>query len=122
VIVAVPAATAVTTPVVPSTVAIEVLPDVHVPPTVVLDSVAVEPAQATAVPEIAAGAVTTVTVAVRVQPVLVTVYVSAEVPADTPDTIPFTEPTVATDVVPLAHVHVLPTEVSVVAVPIQAIW
>src|ERR1043165_427358 len=118
--VAVPAATAVTTPVEASIVAIDVLPDVHVPPVVVLASAAVEPAHATAVPVIEPSAVTTVTFAVRIQPVFA-VKVIVAAPAAEPVTTPLEEPTAATDALLLVHAPVLPTEVSVVVVPTHAV-
>jgi hypothetical protein len=66
---AVPGLTPVTRPVVIPTVAIPVLPLLHVPPVVALLSVVVCPTQTTGLPELVASAAFTVSTAVRVQPV-----------------------------------------------------
>ena len=67
-ILAVPAATPVTTPLELFMVATNVVPLVHTPPEVASESVAVKPMQGAAIPAIAAGVGTTVTVFVVVQP------------------------------------------------------
>jgi len=66
---AVPGLTPVITPVVIPTVAIPVLPLLHVPPIVALLKVVVCPTQTTGLPELVASAAFTVTTAVRAQPV-----------------------------------------------------
>ena len=120
--VAVPAATPVTTPVEAFTVAIPVLPDVHVPPLVPFDvNVVVPPAQIACVPLSvpALDAAVTVTVRVSVEaahpPAAAIVYVIVAVPAATPVTTPVELFTVAIDVVPDVHAPpVLPSVVNVV--------
>ena len=115
VILAVPALTPETTPVPDPTVAIPTLPLVHVPPAGVELSVVVAPAQITAVPVMAVGAVLTVTVWDAVQ--LPIVYEMTAVPALTPKTTPVPDPTVATPVLALTHVPPAGVELSVVVVP-----
>jgi hypothetical protein len=122
VIVAVPAATPVTTPVEAFTVAIPVLPDVHVPPLVPFDvNVVVPPEQIACVPLSvpALDAAVTVTVRVAVEaahpPAAAIVYVIVAVPAATPVTTPVELFTVAIDVLPDVHEPpVLPSVVNVV--------
>ncbi len=64
-----PAATPVTTPVPEPTVAIDVLPLLHVPPPVASERVVVLPTQTVGVPVIADGNAETVTTSVAKQPV-----------------------------------------------------
>lgn len=100
----VPAATPVTTPVPEPAVAIAVLPLLQVPPGVALLTVTAPPeAQIGVMPEIAAGAGSTVTVRMVLQPELM-VYVIVVVPANTPLTIPEVRPIVAMDVEALVQV------------------
>ena len=100
-IVAVPADTPVTVPVIEFTVATDAFDVVHTPPEVVLVKIVLEPIHAFVVPPIAASvgnAVTfTVACAFDVQPFVVTVYVIVALPADTPVTTPLAS-TVATAV------------------------
>jgi hypothetical protein len=103
-IVAVPLATVVTSPVVPSTVATAVLELLHEPPVVALDRLVVPPIHTLAVPVIAAGAVLTVTSAEALQPVPAVVNDIIVVPLATPFTMPLVRPTVATLVLLLLHV------------------
>ena len=121
-IVAVPAATPVTTPVEALTVAMPVLPDVHVPPLVPFDvKVVVPPTQTACVPlkVPALDAAVTVTVRVAVEaghpPAAAIVYVIVAVPAATPVTTPVELFTVAIAVLLDDHVPpLLPSVVSVV--------
>lgn len=69
VIIALPAVTPVTTPKLASTVAIDVLPLVHVPPVVALARVVVNPSHTCKPPVITAGSGFTVATSVRIQPV-----------------------------------------------------
>ena len=120
--VAVPAATPVTTPVEALTEAMPVLPDVHVPPLVPFDvKVVVPPTQTACVPlkVPALDAAVTVTVRVAVEaghpPAAAIVYVIVAVPAATPVTTPVELFTVATAVLLDDHVPpLLPSVVSVV--------
>ena len=93
--VAVPAATPVTTPVEEPTVATEVLVLNHVPPGTISLRVIVLPVATAELPVIGAtGSTVKVTVAMAVP----TIYVIVAVPADTPVTTPVDEPIVATAV------------------------
>ena len=116
------------TPVEPSIVAIEVLPDVQVPPdTVETNVVVLVPplVQIACVPlkVPAVGAAVTVTslvaVALAQPPVPTTVYVIVDVPADKPATKPEALLTVAADVVPELQVPPVPVVVNVVVVAEQ---
>ena len=107
----------VTIPVEEPTVAIPVLPLVHVPPLVASLKVVVKPAQTDAVPVIDDGNGFTVATIVVIQPVA-RVYVIVEVPDDTPVTMPVDEPIVAMPVLPLVHVPP-PASLSVVVKPAQ---
>ncbi len=100
--VALPANTPFTTPLVP-TVATDVLLLLHVPPAVVLPRVVALPAQTNKEPVIAAGKALTVKTELVEQPEG-DVYVIAEVPAATAPTTPEALPTVATEVFALVHV------------------
>jgi hypothetical protein len=93
VIIAVPAATPVTTPV-ELMVATPVLLLLHVPPGVISDKLVVRPTQTLSVPVIAAGFGLTVMITVAIQPTG-DVAVMVTVPAETPVTTPVDEPTVA---------------------------
>lgn len=114
---AVPAATPFTTPPL-VTVATDVLPELHVPPMMLLDKVVVAPVHTEVVPVMAAGDELTVTVVVTLQPVD-NLYVIADVPAVTPVTVPEEDPTVATVVVPDVHVPPVVVELKVVVAPVQ---
>src|SRR5438046_2920402 len=98
-----PAATPVTTPVPLTTVASAVLPLVQAPPPASLSVVAAL-THKLVMPVIADGSGLTVTVVYAGQPFELSVKVSNEVPAEIPDTTPVPATTVATPVVPLAHV------------------
>jgi len=87
----------------PVTVAILVLPLVHVPPDVVLLSEVVNPSHTKGVPVLAVGAGLTVTTVVAEQPVPA-VYVIVAVPPETPVTTPVPEATVAMPVLVVVHV------------------
>ena len=102
------------------TVATEVFELDQVPPEVVDESVVVVPTHATAVPDIAAGKGLTVSVVVRLQPVLI-VYVIIEVPVDSAVARPDEEPIVATEAVPLAHVPPAGVLDNDVALPSQTV-
>lgn len=103
VIVAVPADTPVTIPLVVGIVAIAVLLLLHVPPVVVLVRVVAAASQRLADPEMAAGVAATFTAIDRKQPGE-TVYVIFAAPVATPVTIPVPEPTVAIAELLLDHV------------------
>ena len=96
-------------------VALELL--LHVPPVVASASVVVEPTHTDAVPVIAAGSGFTVTIAFDWQPVVVSTYDMATVPALTPVTMPVAAPTVAVPVPPLTHVPLGDVLASVVVAP-----
>jgi len=129
----VPADTPVTEPFVVPTVAMSVAELVHVPPVVVLVHACELPTQMGVVPAMVCviGAVmVTVLVAVFTHPPTVTEYVMVAFPADTPVTVPFEAPTVATAVDELVHVPPLvvlvhvwdePTHIGVVPVIVCAI-
>ena len=102
VITADPVATPLTTPDVPSTVAIAVLLLVHEPEVGVADNVVAEVAQTVVVPEITGVTPNTVTVNVLLRPIAL--YVITAVPVATPVTIPDDEPTEATEALLLTHV------------------
>jgi len=107
VIIAVPADIPTISPVIDPANAIDGTELVHVPPPVVAVQVVVEPIQIGVVPLIvcAIGAETeTVFDAVFKHPPTVTLYVINEVPALTPETIPFEVPIVAIDISELVHV------------------
>jgi hypothetical protein len=114
----VPADTPVTTPVEASTET--ALPDVlYDPPLVAEDTVMVDPTHTVgADADNAAGKGFTVTVVVRRQPVG-RLYVTTEVPAIRPFTVPVAEPTVATAVLLLLQVPPGVTSDNVVVVPMQ---
>ena len=121
VIVAVPAATPVTTPVEASTVA-TALDDDQTPPVVALVNVVAEPAHTSVVPLIAAttGRALTVTACVTklVQPfAFVMVYVIVAVPAETPLTTPVEASTVAVAVFELVQTPPAGVLASVVVAP-----
>ena len=101
VIVALPSATPVTTPVIELTVATDASEDVQTPPAVVFVKIVLDPIHALVVPPIAASVgnafTFTVACAFEVHPFVVTVYVIVAVPADTPLTTPLAS-TVATAV------------------------
>lgn len=103
---ALPVATAVTTPVEEPMVATVVVLLLHVPPVAVLVSVAVPAGQSVVVPEMvpAVGRLFTITVAVAldVPQLLVTVYITDVLPVATPVITPVEE-TVTTDVLPLVQ-------------------
>src|ERR1700733_9623913 len=101
--VAVLAATPLTTPVEEPTVAVVRSLLLHVPPLVPLVKFVVEPTHTAAVPLIAAGTLLTVTAAVAIQPVD-NAYVMVAVLAATPVTTPVAEPTVAVVTSLLLHV------------------
>ena len=125
--VAVPAATPVTTPVEALTVAMPVLPDVHVPPLAPFDVNVVVPPEQTAcvplsVPALDAAVTVTVRVAVEAAhpPAAAIVYVIVVVPAATPVTTPVELFTVAIDVLPDVHAPpVSPSVVNVVVPDVQ---
>jgi hypothetical protein len=106
VIVVVPEATPLTTPVDEPAVATVVLPLTHVPAPEASLSVTVCPVQTDAGPDIAAGSAVTVSTRVVVQPVPVSVKVMVVVPMPTPVKAPVPEFIVATPVLPLIHVPV----------------
>jgi len=128
VIVAVPADTPVTTPVVAFTVAIAVFDELHVPPVCVELNVVVELTQMFCVPDNvpATGAAVTVTVRVAVAfehpPVPATVYVIVAVPAATPVTTPVVAFTVAIPVFDELHVPPVCVELNVVVELTQMFW
>jgi hypothetical protein len=111
----VPAATPETIPDEP-TVATEAALLLHVPPDVASLKDMTEPAHTEDEPEMAAGTVLTVTVAVAVQPDA-DVYVTIDVPVATPLTMPVALPIVATPMLLLLHAPPLVASVSVVAEP-----
>jgi hypothetical protein len=112
---AVPPDTPVISPVVTFAIATVVLLLLHVPPNIALLSVIVVPWHTVVVPVIGATGFT-VTVVVAIQPADV-VYTIAVVPADTPDTMPDDNPTVATPGVPELHVPPVGTSLRVVVLP-----
>jgi len=118
VILAVPAPTPVTIPVVRPTVAFAVLLLLQVPPVVVLASVVVCPTHTLGLPVLPASPAFTVTIAVRVQ-LLPTVYVMMEVPVAMGVTTPVEEPIVATEVVPELQVPPVVVDVRVLVFPIH---
>ena len=118
-IVAAPADTPVTRPDAELTKATPVLLLLHTPPLTELVSVVELPAQTVVVPPIDPGAVFTVNAVFVIQPNVGVVYVSKEVPAETPVTTPEVEPTVATPVLPLTHVPPVTEGVSVDVWPEQ---
>ena len=119
-IVVVPATTPVTTPVVPSTVAFDVLLRVQVPPPLGLARVVVDPSQTMEEPVIAPGVWLTVTTDVAGVPQPLE-YVISAVPPATPVTMPELEPTVATLVFDDVHAPKPPGLVSVVVRPEQTV-
>ena len=112
--VATPALTPVTTPLLLFTVAVPVDPLLHMPPPVVVVSVAVPPTHTAAAPLIAAGTAYTVTIFTDAQPAVV-VNVMGATPALMPVTTPVPAPTVAVPAAPLLHVP--DPAVSVVVAP-----
>ena len=121
-IVAKPGETPVTTPE-ELIVAIEVEPDVHVPPDVLFVSVAVEPVHILEVPpEIAATVGVELTVIVLYTRVPhATLYVINVVPAATPVTSPVSRPTVALATLLLLHVPPEAVLLSVVVEPVHTV-
>ena len=121
VMVAVPWAIPVTTPVVLPTVATDGVLLVHVPPIVVLVTVVVEPIHIGATPKIGAAGGTTVTISVtNVDPhVFVTIYEMTDVPVATPETIPLLL-TVATPVLALLQAPPVVTSANVVEPVVQS--
>jgi hypothetical protein len=125
--IAVPAATPVTTPVEALTEAMPVLPDVHVPPLAPFEvNVVVAPVQIACVPLSVPALDVAVTVTVRVAvetghpPAAAIVYVIVAVPAPTPVTTPVELFTVAIDVLLDDHVPpLLPSVVNVVVAEVQ---
>ena len=101
-----------------TTVAMVVLPLVHVPPVVPSVNEIVEPTQNGEDAEIADGVVLTVIIVVAVQPVP-REYVIIDVPDITPVTTPVPLTTVATVVVPLDQVPPVVPSVNVMVVPEQ---
>jgi hypothetical protein len=89
----------------------------HVPPPVALVRVLVPPTQYCNTPEIVAGIAPTDTIVVRLH-VVGNVYVISAVPVVMPVTTPLIEPTVATAVLPLAHVPPVVLD-SVIEAPTQ---
>jgi hypothetical protein len=125
VIVVVPAATPVTTPVEALIVAVAVLAVDHTPPVVVLESVVVAPSHTDVVPVIAATTgkllIVTVVVTALVHPFeFVYVYVIVAVPAVTPVTFPVIELTVATAAFDVVHTPPDVVLVKIVLDPIHA--
>jgi hypothetical protein len=122
-IVAVPADTPVTTPLV-LTVAIPEAPVLHVPPLTELLNVVVLPAQTVAMPVIApasgSGLTVTICVVTAVPQLFVTVYDIIAVPADMPVTTPLVL-TVAIPAVPVLQVPPLAELLSVVVLPAQTV-
>lgn len=116
--VAVPVAIPVTTPVLLSIVATEILLLLHTPPGVASVSVVVEPAQRDSVPDIPATGLMTVimVVATAVPQLPVTVYETVTEPAATPVIMPAV--TVATDVLLLLHAPPVIASVRVIVEPI----
>ena len=112
--VATPALTPVTTPLLLFTVAVPVAALLHVPPPVVVVSVAVPPTHTAAIPLIAAGTAYTVTIFTDAQPAVV-VNVMGATPANIPVTMALVAPTLAVVSAPLPHVP--DPAVSVVVVP-----
>ena len=115
--VAVPAATPVTIPVLP-TVAVAVFDELQLPPVVVLARVMVAPVHARPGPVMAAGIVYTVTTVVTDVPEIV--YMIVAVPADIPVTSP-PEVTVATAVLVLLHAPPVGVHDSVVVAPVHTV-
>lgn len=116
----VPAATPVTIPVEVVIVALAVLPELHVPPEGVLESVVAAPTHTVAVPAIAVGSAFTVTMRVSTHPVPV-VYVIVAVPALMPATAPSVAPTVAVVASLLLHVPPVVVLLKVVTEPSQTL-
>ena len=115
-----PAVAPVTTPVVDTTVAIEVLLQLHVPLPASLNVVD-KPAQTVVFPIIAFGKGLTVTVLVVIQPVP-SIYVMVVVPGDTLVTTPEPEGTmVATEVLLLLQVPPAVASLNVVIKPMQTL-
>ena len=94
-------------------VATDVVLLLHVPPVLRSVNTIVEPAHTGVEPDMADGNELTVTTVVAEQPVL-SAYVIIEVPADAPVTTPVPLTTVATEVVPLAHVPPVVRSVKVI--------
>jgi hypothetical protein len=115
VIVTIPEPAPVTMPVEDPTVATDVALLLHVPPNVASVKVVVALVQTVDAPPIVAGRAFTVTVLIAMQPAEV-VYVIIGLPAVTPVTTPFDEPTVANDVLPLLHA---PPDVPSVSVVVE---
>lgn len=93
---------------------------VHTPPVGDDDNVVVDPVHTESVPEIADGAVFTVTAFVAKQPVL-NVYVIVAVPAAIPDTTPEVELTLAVPEALLVHVPPVGDEDNVVVDPTHTV-
>ena len=119
--VVVPAATPVTTPVPPITVATDEVLLVQVPPALVLPRVVVKPAHTFMVPVMAAGNGLTVTAIVIWQPVVGNIYDIVAVPADIPVTIPLVKPITAAVVLLLVHVPP-PASVNAVVRPTHTLF
>ena len=120
VIVARPTVTPLTVPVA-ATVAIEVLPLLHVPPAIMSPNEVVAPAHTFADPVITAGSGFVVTIVVAEQLFDVLYVITARPPVAPPVTIPDAEPTDATDKELLLHVPLGVTSDSVVVAPEQAL-
>ena len=119
---AVPVATEMTRPEVP-TVATEVVLLLHVPPAVASVNWDEELAQIVVLPEIAAGAANTVTVLVthNAPQLFRIVYVMAEVPTATPVSTPESEPIVATATVAELHMPALAISDSCIVDPLHTV-
>ncbi len=120
VIVTVPAATPVTSPLVLLTVARAVLLLLHKPPVGLEASVIIAPVQTVPAPVIAVGAVLTFTVVVTEQ-VVGKVYVITVLPIVNPFTTPVDEPIVATAILLLLHVPPLGPVANVVELPAHTV-
>ena len=106
-------------PVLP-TVATDTSSVLQAPPVVVSCNVTVADWHTGALPVIAAGVVFTVTTCVAWQPPVVILYVIADVPAATPDTVP-SVPTVALVTVPLIQVPPVVASVRFVIIPAHTV-
>jgi len=118
--VAVPPATAETTPVVEPTVATAVLPELQVPPVVASLKVVVDCGQTFKDPVMEAGAPFTVICDVTKQPAGM-VYVITATPVVTPETLPVKEPTEAVPEALLVHEPPDVRSLKVVELPVQTL-
>jgi len=92
---------------------------IHVPPAGTQDNVTADPVHTAVPPVITVGVALTVTAAMFLQPVEVSVNVTGAVPADTPFTMPLTEPIVATPAAPLDQVPAPVASVIVMVFPVH---